>query len=319
MDFGLLSLPPEILAKIFSYITWNELVNVKLSARKFYFVTEKYLKDMQKPKLCRIKFLNGCFPDDYKDRIKITFSILITSANRIEDINEIEKELRLLPSELGQLNSFLQKVDLTLLNYLDFSLDNYTKVMQIFSDYFNNPNIMDSIHVDVTIFRKDPGNTLSFLQKIQKVKKLKLDLRFPYIKISRDFIIPVKNSLLELEIEESLNTAFINPRMINYFVENNPNLTSYYLCYEKFGPLKMVIETIAKAELSRRNNGCFHREIFIRIEYGTDEILFALIRYFYSEQFPYKSRYVQPGVILYKGKSKCPVCGEFDIIAIANY
>uniref|UniRef100_A0A0N5BZT0 F-box domain-containing protein n=1 Tax=Strongyloides papillosus TaxID=174720 RepID=A0A0N5BZT0_STREA len=272
MDLNILSLLPEILAKIFPDIPWKQLINIKLSSRKFNYVTENYLRYMQKPKIDEIGFFNDYTHNDGIGRIRVTYKILITGANGFEDISDL-KEFFLLPSEIDKLHSFFQKVDLTSLCDVDTSLDNHSEVIRIFSDYYHNPCRIGFLCVTVRNCGKDVNNTLSFLRKIQNVERLMLDLHFPHINIPRDFIIPVRNSLKMLDICEDNDTAFINPRMIKYIVENNPNLCHYRFELDNFETYKMVIETVVKEELSRSYNGCFHRGISLFLGISSGEVL----------------------------------------------
>uniref|UniRef100_A0A0K0EWE0 F-box domain-containing protein n=1 Tax=Strongyloides venezuelensis TaxID=75913 RepID=A0A0K0EWE0_STRVS len=319
MDLDLLSLPPEILAKIFSYIPWNQLINIKLSAKKFKYVTEKYLNDMQKPKLYLIVFENESTHDDGIDRIRIIYGIIIIDEDGLEENISSEKEFFLLPSELDDLHGFLQKVDLTSLRHVGISLDNHTEVMAIFSGYFHNRSTINSICVTAKNSQEDLGNTLLFLQKIQNVVDLALQLHLPCLNVSKDFVIPVRNSLVSILIRERENTAFINSKMIKYIVENNPLLNIYFLSLNNFETYKMVIETIVKRELSRRKNNCFHRDISIGYDISRREALSQLLGYFYSEEFPYNNGIIQDECILYYGNLKCSVCGGFDSIEISKY
>uniref|UniRef100_A0A0K0G202 F-box domain-containing protein n=1 Tax=Strongyloides venezuelensis TaxID=75913 RepID=A0A0K0G202_STRVS len=179
MDFDLLSFPPEILAKIFSNIPWDQLINVKLTAKDFNNIINNYLKDMQKPKLCEIEFDDIKTRWDDNDKITVTYKIFITGSNGFEDTFG-SKKFCLLPSELDQLHSFLKKVDLTSLRHVEFMLDSQTEVMRIFSNYFQNTNRIETICVTATHFDKEVGNPLSFLGKIQNVGELELHLNFPH-------------------------------------------------------------------------------------------------------------------------------------------
>uniref|UniRef100_A0A0K0FGS5 F-box domain-containing protein n=1 Tax=Strongyloides venezuelensis TaxID=75913 RepID=A0A0K0FGS5_STRVS len=144
-DFDLLSFPPEILANIFSNIPWNQLINVKLTARKFNNVTEKYLKHMQKPKLRAIYFNDNFIYNDGIEKIKVGYVIITNSVNEIHYTTD-RKEFFLLPSELDQLHNFLKKVDLTFLNLVHIKIDIHIKVIRIFSDYFRNTNTIDDVY-----------------------------------------------------------------------------------------------------------------------------------------------------------------------------
>uniref|UniRef100_A0A0N5BX27 F-box domain-containing protein n=1 Tax=Strongyloides papillosus TaxID=174720 RepID=A0A0N5BX27_STREA len=315
MDFDLLSLPPEILAVVFSNIPWDQLINVKLCTRTFKYVTEKYLKDMQKPKLYKIYLGNDYTHNDGISRIRVAYKILMTDAGDLKVISN-EKEFFLLHSELDQLRSFLKKVDLTSLDCVHIELHNHTEIMQIFSGYFHNTNRINYFFVHAGNSEKDLGNTLSFLQKVQNVDYLELDLRFPHLNVPKDFFIPVTNSLGSLVIREGENTTFINSRMVDYFVGNNPGLCGYYLSLNNFQTFRMVIGTIARGELSRRINGCLHREISLGIDSSRHELLLEILGYFGSEEFPYIGDIILDEHILFEGSLECPVCGEFDSITI---
>uniref|UniRef100_A0A0N5BML3 F-box domain-containing protein n=1 Tax=Strongyloides papillosus TaxID=174720 RepID=A0A0N5BML3_STREA len=316
MDLELLSLPTEILAKIFSNIPWNELINIKLCARKFNYVTEKYLKDMQKPKLNSIDFECKSTHNEGIDRIRIAYKILLTEANNSKVISD-EKEFFLLPSEIGKLHGFLKKVDLTSLDCVDISLCDYAEVLGIFNDYFHNTNKVEDICLYVSNSEEDIGNTFSFLEKIQNVGCLELILHLPHLNVSKDFIIPVRNSLEALDIWEEGDTAFVNPRMIKYIVENNPDLCEFRFTLSSLETYKMVIETIVKGELARRNNGCLHRHISLFLCFSSVETSFELLSYLNSEEFPYSgTNTMQEEDILYIGRFDCPVCGEFDTVGV---
>uniref|UniRef100_A0A0N5BQR7 F-box domain-containing protein n=1 Tax=Strongyloides papillosus TaxID=174720 RepID=A0A0N5BQR7_STREA len=166
-DLDLLSLPPEILANIFSNIPWNQLINVKLTARKFKYVTEKYHKNMQKPSLFTIFLSNDFTHNDGIDRIHITYSILKTDVDPLEDVSE-EKDFFMPSSQLDQLHSFLQKFnDITFLDKMGIFLDNHTNVTRIFGDYLHNDFGARNVYVFTWNCEKDLGHTLSLLQKLQ--------------------------------------------------------------------------------------------------------------------------------------------------------
>uniref|UniRef100_A0A0N5BZS9 F-box domain-containing protein n=1 Tax=Strongyloides papillosus TaxID=174720 RepID=A0A0N5BZS9_STREA len=315
MDLNLLSLPLEILAKIFSNIPWNQLINVKLTARKFNFVTKKYLKDMQKPKPCFIEFENDYTHNDGIGRIKIICHIFMINADGIEKNVSLQKEFFLLSSELDHLHIFLKKFDLTSLLSVDILLDDHTEVMRIFSDYLHNANRICSIFVTAKNCKDDLDNTLLFLQKIKNTRFLSLDLYFPHLIVPKDFVIPVKNSLRSIRLHERENTAFVNSRMIEYIVENNPILDGYRLSFNNFETYKMVIETIVKGELSRRNSGCLHKYITLYLSFSSHEVFPELLRYFYSEEFPYIGTDIEDENS-FNGDLGCPVCGKFDSIKI---
>uniref|UniRef100_A0A0N5BKJ2 F-box domain-containing protein n=1 Tax=Strongyloides papillosus TaxID=174720 RepID=A0A0N5BKJ2_STREA len=316
MDLNILSLPPEILAKIFSNIPWNKLINVKLAARDFNYVTEKYHKHMQKPKLYEIFFEDDRTGDDGIDRIKIIYSIYIAGGN---GDNTDEKEFIFPSSELYQLHRFLQKVDLTSLNNVDNDFCNNTEVIRIFSGYFHNTNRIETMCVAAGGSVKDLGNTLPLLEKIQKVRDLKLFFYFSHKSVPGDFIIPVRDSLEILEIIESKDTNIINPRMIKFIVENNPNLSKYLLKFDDFQTYKMVIGTIVKEELARRNNGCSHKSIVFYLDISNFEGISELLSYFNSEELPYNDADTIPDdYFLYLNELECPVCGEFDKILIVE-
>uniref|UniRef100_A0A0N5BYS2 F-box domain-containing protein n=1 Tax=Strongyloides papillosus TaxID=174720 RepID=A0A0N5BYS2_STREA len=312
MDLDLLSLPPEILAKIFSNIPWDKLINIKLTSRKFNYVTDKYLKDMQKPKLHKIIFEN-----DGTDRSRVAYTIIKTGMNlSLDDVSD-EKEFFFSSSKPGQLHSFLQKVDLTSLNIVDIVLANDTRVIGIFSDYFCNTNIMEHVGVAVNGSEENIGDTLSFLQKVQNVKSLGLQFFFGYQSILRDLIVPVRNSLEVLDIFENEQTLFVNSRMMGYIIENNPDLYKYNLSLSSFETYKMVIEKIVNEEMSRRNSGCFHKSIYLQLVLFCEDTLSELLSYFYSEEFPYNETTMRDERIFYYGKLECPVCGEIDSIEIS--
>uniref|UniRef100_A0A0K0EYK5 F-box domain-containing protein n=1 Tax=Strongyloides venezuelensis TaxID=75913 RepID=A0A0K0EYK5_STRVS len=316
MDFDFLSLPPEILGKIFSNIPWNELINVRLCARKFNYVINKYHKDMQKPKLKSIIFENDSTHNEGIDRIRIAYEIHITDMHNFKDTSD-EKEFFLFPSELDQFQGFLKKVDLTSLDCVDISLYDHAEVVGIFSDYFHNTNRIESICLYVSNSEEDIGNTLSFLEKVQNVEVLELCLHLPHINIPKDFIIPVKNSLEVIDIWEEGDTAFVNPRMIKHIVENNPDLCGFKFTLNNFETYKMIIDTIVEGELSRRTKGCLHRHITLILCISSDEASFELLNYFDSEEFPYSRTNIrQEGDILYIGRLVCPVCGRFDTISV---
>uniref|UniRef100_A0A0N5B299 F-box domain-containing protein n=1 Tax=Strongyloides papillosus TaxID=174720 RepID=A0A0N5B299_STREA len=317
-DLDLLSLPPEILAKIFSNIPWNQLINVKLTSRKFNYVTEKYLKDMQKPKISEIHFHNVYSYIDEIDRLEVTYEILRTDANSCGNINRfMNTKFDLLPSEIDQLHSFLKKVDLTSLNLVDINLDNHTEAIRIFNGYFHNTNKIDDIYFVVRDSDKNFDDILSFLQKIQNVGLLYLHLPLPHQNVPRDFIIPVRNSLEILDIYERDDTAFFNPRIIKYIVENNPDLRLYILSFDNFKTYKMVIGTILKGVLSKRNNSCLHNCITLSFDLFKFEETSELLSYLYSEEFPYNAtNNMRKENILYTGELRCPVCGKFDSIEI---
>uniref|UniRef100_A0A0K0EWE1 F-box domain-containing protein n=1 Tax=Strongyloides venezuelensis TaxID=75913 RepID=A0A0K0EWE1_STRVS len=315
MDLNLLSLPLEILTKIFSNIPWNQLINVKLTSRKFNFVTKKYHRYMQKPKPCFIEIKNDYTHNDGIGRIKIICHIYMINEDGIEKNISRLKEFFLLPSELCHLPSFLKKFDLTSLLSVDILLDHHTEVMRIFSDYLHNSNRICSIFVTAKNCQNDLDNTLLFLQKIKNTRFLSLDLYFPHLNIPKDFVIPVENSLKSIRIYERENTAFVNSRMIEYIVENNPYLDGYRLSFNNFETYKMVIETIVKGELSRRNNGCFHKYITLYLGFSSHEVFPELLRYFYSEEFPYIGTDTEDENS-FNGHLGCLVCGKFDSIKI---
>uniref|UniRef100_A0A0K0EWE3 F-box domain-containing protein n=1 Tax=Strongyloides venezuelensis TaxID=75913 RepID=A0A0K0EWE3_STRVS len=315
MDLNLLSLPPEILAKIFSNIPWNQLNNVKLTTKKFNYVTEKYLKDMQKPKLYEIIFEDDYTDNDGTERINVAYGILNAGEDVYKNTSHL-KQFFLFPLELYKVHSFLRKVDLTSLSYVTIFLYNHTEIIRVFNDYFYNTNRIKSIDVTIRSYDKDHGNTLSFLQKIQNVENLLLDLNFSHLNVPRDFVIPVRNSLKSIVIRKSRNMTFINKRMIKYIVENNPDLEEYKLSLNDFKTYKMAIKTIVKEELSRGNNGCFHKRISIDLGIFSDGARSELLRYFYSVEFPYNGTNIQSRSHIYKGKLECFVCGKFDSIKI---
>uniref|UniRef100_A0A0K0FGS7 F-box domain-containing protein n=1 Tax=Strongyloides venezuelensis TaxID=75913 RepID=A0A0K0FGS7_STRVS len=313
MDFDLLSFPPEILAKIFSNIPWDQLINVKLTARKFNYVTEKYQKDMQKPKLYEIIFEDN-YSRDGIDWIKINYDIFKTDGNG--DITDV-KELIFPLSELDELHRFLQKVDLTSLNNVDCAFCNYTGILGVFGDYFHNINVIESMDIFARGSESDIGDALAFLRKIRNVKDLQISFHFPNENVPSDFIIPVRNSLEVLEIKESKGTTLINPTMIKYIVKNNPNLKTYILHFEDFQTYKMVIGTVVKEELSRRSNGCSHRGITFYVDTSIFEEIPELMNYFYSDELPYNDADTIPDYyLLYLNVLDCLLCGGFDSIKI---
>uniref|UniRef100_A0A0K0EWD9 F-box domain-containing protein n=1 Tax=Strongyloides venezuelensis TaxID=75913 RepID=A0A0K0EWD9_STRVS len=323
----LLSLPPEILANIFSYIQWNELVNIKLCARKFNFIVKRYFKSMQKPKIIEIMFCNDYTHVDYIDRIVVLYKILKSNTNSSEN-NDESRSMRafcLPSSKLDELHNFLQKVDLTSLNLVDISLDNHTEIIRIFGEYFHNPNRINSIYVTSTNCEKDLDNTLSFLENIQNVEHLELNLCFSNLNVPKDFIIPVRNSLNSIVIHEKANTVFVNSRMIEYIVENNPNLEEYNFFLNNFENYKMIIETVVRRKLSKRDNRCFHKSICLRFGISSYETFFELSNYDYSGNLPYNHSRISNllfdnsiEVTFYNGYLECPVCGEFDSIEICG-
>uniref|UniRef100_A0A0N5BZS8 F-box domain-containing protein n=1 Tax=Strongyloides papillosus TaxID=174720 RepID=A0A0N5BZS8_STREA len=247
--------------------------------------------------------------------------------NSSENVDEIRflRAFYLHSSELDELYNFLQKVDLTSLDLVDISLDNHTEIIRIFSDYFHNHIRINSIYVTSTNCEKDFGNTLSFLEKIQNVGHLELNLRFPHLNVPKDYIIPVRNSLKSIIIQEKANTVFVNSRMIEYIVENNPNLDEYHLFLNNFENYKMIIETVVRRKLSRRDNLCFHKSISLRFGISSYEAFFELSNYDYSENLPYNHSRIPNlpfdngiEITFYNGYLECPVCGEFDSIKICG-
>uniref|UniRef100_A0A0K0F7T0 F-box domain-containing protein n=1 Tax=Strongyloides venezuelensis TaxID=75913 RepID=A0A0K0F7T0_STRVS len=69
MDLDL-SLPPEIWARVFLDIPWNQIVSFKLTSKEFCYVTEKYLGNMQKSKMSKINFENNSSHNYDISRIK---------------------------------------------------------------------------------------------------------------------------------------------------------------------------------------------------------------------------------------------------------
>uniref|UniRef100_A0A0N5BQR8 F-box domain-containing protein n=1 Tax=Strongyloides papillosus TaxID=174720 RepID=A0A0N5BQR8_STREA len=210
MGLNLISLPPDVLAHIFSEIPWNQLINVKLAARKFNYVTEKYHKNMQKPSLFTLFLGNDFTHNDGIDRIRITYSFVKADVDPLESVSDT-KHFFLPSSEPDRLHSFLQKFgDIYFLDEMGIFLDNHTDVVQIFGDHLHKDFGANDMYVSANNSEKDLGTTLSFLQKLQKVHNLELDLHFPHLSVPKDFIIPVRNSLNSIVIRERENTTFIS-------------------------------------------------------------------------------------------------------------
>uniref|UniRef100_A0A0K0G070 2'-5' RNA ligase n=1 Tax=Strongyloides venezuelensis TaxID=75913 RepID=A0A0K0G070_STRVS len=150
---------------------------------------------------------------------------------------------------------------------------------------------------------KDLDNTLSLLGKIHKV---------------RDFVIPVRDSLEKLEINGSKDTTLINPTMIKFIVENNPNFKEYFLYFEDFETYKIFIGTIVKEELSKRSNECFHKHISLGLGISIDFIPSELLSYFNSVEFPYNATVINYECTIYKDELECPVCDRFYSIKISG-
>uniref|UniRef100_A0A0N5BKK0 F-box domain-containing protein n=1 Tax=Strongyloides papillosus TaxID=174720 RepID=A0A0N5BKK0_STREA len=317
MDLNILSLPPEILAKIFSNIPWNKLINVKLAARDFNYVTKKYHKLMWKPSLFGIFLSNSYNHDDDIDRIIISYSFIKADVDPLEDVSNV-KTIILPSSEPNQLHSFLQNFnDIYFLDKMGISFGRHTDVMGIFIDYLHSDFGAYDMYVSAMNCEKDLGTTLSFLQKIKKVENLELDLDFPHLNVPNDFIIPVRNSLESIVIREGEDTAFVNSRMIKYFVGNNSDLRKFKLSLSSLATYRMVIETIVKEELSRSRNNCLHKHISLGLDIPSREAPLELLFYFYSDEFPYNhTNMMLEEYFLYGGNLECPACGRIDSIEI---
>uniref|UniRef100_A0A0K0G065 Nucleic acid-binding protein n=1 Tax=Strongyloides venezuelensis TaxID=75913 RepID=A0A0K0G065_STRVS len=79
--------------------------------------------------------------------------------------------------------------------------------------------------------------------------------------------------------------------MMEYTIENNTDLCEFKLSLSSSETYKITIRTIVERELSRRNDGCWHRNIKVHLD---DE-----------------------GIVC-KGYLECPVCGRFDSIKISG-
>uniref|UniRef100_A0A0K0FPB9 F-box domain-containing protein n=1 Tax=Strongyloides venezuelensis TaxID=75913 RepID=A0A0K0FPB9_STRVS len=131
----LLSLSPEILAKIFSNIPCNQLLHVKLCVSEFNSVIKKHHKYMKKPKLRNIFFRNYHTRSDGIDRIRVQYQISSSDGTMHGSIDRIGayKGFFYLPSELDKLHSFIQKFDLTSLRYTLTLPEGSTKITRILS------------------------------------------------------------------------------------------------------------------------------------------------------------------------------------------
>uniref|UniRef100_A0A0K0F7T1 F-box domain-containing protein n=1 Tax=Strongyloides venezuelensis TaxID=75913 RepID=A0A0K0F7T1_STRVS len=211
-----------------------------------------------------------------------------------------------------------KEVDLTFLHSVYISLDGHTEVMRIFIKYFNNTNIVDSICVTASNCEEDLGNTLSFLQKIQNVRSPQLWLELPRQNVLRDFIIPVRNALLSIVIYERGDTGFINSGMINYFVENNPDLKKYELSLCNLETYRMIVETVVKVEQLRGNNCCFHGNISLSLDIPSFVDPSELLSYFHSEEFSYSNGKIGHEDCFYNSYLRRLVCSRFNHINISR-
>uniref|UniRef100_A0A0K0EQA4 F-box domain-containing protein n=1 Tax=Strongyloides stercoralis TaxID=6248 RepID=A0A0K0EQA4_STRER len=323
----LLTLPIEILVHILSFVDWNELINVKLTNKKFYSIIKKYYNKLQKLKVNELFIENGNDEEDDINKIRITYSIYKNNV-----YNSRERKIRKFKvfyfdsTSLYKFTNFLNQIDVTYLKLINVSLDKYTKVIKILSDYYLKPINVKNVYININNNQDNTENIediLQLLNKTQNVEYLALKFNFPFQYISTKLTIPIVKTLKSLVLHEKKNTSFVNKKMIKYIVKNNPELDDFHFSLNNSLIYPKIIEIIVKEQLSRENFDCHHKSIYLSFGVSNFNTHYRLLTYINSGSLPYRNTTVPTsrmdndiGVILYSGKLQCTLCKKFDSIKI---
>lgn len=216
-------LPNEILLVIFSKLDWRTIQSLKKTCKKFYTIIEGNLKYIEKPMIHDLYIYEFIDNNDNK-KMHANFSFIKQDFLNNNGENKFGK-CNLTNTSIDDLEYFIKRLNIKKFNNITITVQSDTKFFEIFNEYSNEEVIIKNLCLSVNNL-EDSQNFIKFLNKLKNVEIIEL-INVCLAKknsIPSDFFIPTVNNLIYFSVKECKCTTFVNKKMIQKLLFNNPNM-----------------------------------------------------------------------------------------------
>ncbi|CEF62543.1 F-box domain-containing protein [Strongyloides ratti] len=315
-------LPKEVLLNIFSYIDWRSINNLMITSKELYFFIKRNFYKFEKI----VKLYSLCIEEVLEKNSEKTIQITYINVKRQTAVNSF-KIISLKPSELNVFESFLQRVDFSVLKNLFIFLNNQTNFIDVLNRYIT----CESVFICIKIFLCDhEGNIhipFTLLSKFTRVKNLSISLDYPLKIAPPPSLFPISNSLRHIKIDEGNGVEIIDFHTIQRLVESNPEIYDIKINSTLKDKYRDIAKGIRCGQIKRRVKFCTHTIIYAKFIVNEEDDCFLSLKnylqYVDHENVNDFSYYDDDGkkidyecLVFYTGDLICQKCGEKDTLCV---
>uniref|UniRef100_A0A0N5BQE0 F-box domain-containing protein n=1 Tax=Strongyloides papillosus TaxID=174720 RepID=A0A0N5BQE0_STREA len=258
-------LPDYLWVNIFKYVGWKDLVNVRLTCKKFDVIVHNKDRYMQKAKLC---FLDVNFLPhlNSEEEIRITYKICNESYGQNCVHHDRVGKKSLCYTNLEDYRNFLRGCDYTKLYQLSFGLYKDTNALKLFNEYYTPGDDLKYVFLEdyCDRVRKDPIEILNFISNIRDTEYMNITLNFENGNLPKDFKFPAMRSLKKFCLFENNGTNFVTPEMAIHLIHNSKDGCIFNLHLNNENLYEDITESLFRRCPSRYANGCRCRSYTLR-------------------------------------------------------
>uniref|UniRef100_A0A0N5A7F1 F-box domain-containing protein n=1 Tax=Parastrongyloides trichosuri TaxID=131310 RepID=A0A0N5A7F1_PARTI len=308
------SFPRGVLKKIFQYVDWKTLKNVRLVSRLFNDIVESYEEEMQKPELYNLSI-------DWSTRNDGSHSLLMDVGfdgninlddSLFINVNEDDRQY-------AELDFILNKMNFNDIDVLEINTDGDTRVFDILRRSFEN-KIVKVNSLDISV-HKYPNfeNFIAFLRTLTGVKFFALHhLCFEGTEIPTNFFLPPLESIIDITIMECPCTNFMNEVSLKYLFENNHYLESLIAFTFRKNIEKIIIDLIIEHMNFIENGECINNdfEVTFARERRDKKIEDIYLEHFHGTGYQLIDVKNLPNISNYTVTKECSFCSKPKVIVV---
>uniref|UniRef100_A0A0N4ZY59 F-box domain-containing protein n=1 Tax=Parastrongyloides trichosuri TaxID=131310 RepID=A0A0N4ZY59_PARTI len=250
-------LPDELLSNIFSYVDWKTLKNVKLTSRRFYYVTTYNQERMIKPEVDEILLNNT----EYNMCMECSYGY-----RNAENELDSRKVVDVRDNEIGKI---VKNLKITKASRIRICITKNVQMFQLLSSLFEEGIVAYSLTISV----KETQGYEGLIMLLGKIKHIEILSIYPLCLLSQevpDFItLPCIKTLTTFDIYECPCTNFANKGMIEKLINENTELYTLSLYTNRYCLSQELINTVKRTPMVMDSNNKTCVDHDFSFEFGT--------------------------------------------------